>query len=140
MTSARIAPLPTGDLGESVDVIDVIRVGGQFPRQNRKPLYHFTIESESATRARVCLAGEIDLLAAADLRATLEAVSASTRQVTVDLSEVTFINSRAVGILVEHSSTQPCRIRVCGASRSTRLLFELFGAAEMLSGDLRTAR
>ncbi len=136
MTSAPIAPLPT-DIDQAVDVL---RIGGLSSSRPRKPLYDFIIDRESAGRVRVRLVGEIDLLAVADLRGTLDAATTSARQVTVDLADVTFINTRAVGVLVDYSSAHQGRIRVCGAQRSTRLLFELFGAVEMLSGDLHSAR
>jgi len=53
----------------------------------------------------VHLAGELDLYNAHDLRAALaEAIDASPRRVVVDMADVDFVDSTALGVLVEARS------------------------------------
>lgn len=65
--------------------------------------------------ARLALAGELDLLAAPQVRSAFAALDDSTlRGVLVDLTETTFIDSTVLGVLVGASSRQRQKQRVFG--------------------------
>ena len=63
----------------------------------------FTLEASSASGRRLDVAGELDLVASAPLRAALAELADGDGdgEVTVDLSAVTFIDSTALCVLVQ---------------------------------------
>ena len=80
---------------------------------------------------RVVAADEIDLNAAPELEARIgEVVAEGAEHVIVDLSEATFIDSTAVGVLVEaHRRLQSRRrgLEIVGSDRRVLFIFEITG-------------
>ncbi|MEE3849345.1 STAS domain-containing protein [Gordonia sp. LSe1-13] len=126
-----IAPFPTDDQQSTIDVIDIIASAG-VPRPQRNPLFGCTVERGGVGPARLRVTGEIDPAACADLLHDLDGALADSARVTVDLTEVTFIGSRAVGMIADHAFVDTGRVAVIAPARATRLLFELFGAGHLL--------
>jgi anti-sigma B factor antagonist len=97
-------------------------------------LLSLAIESEgSSTTVRV--GGEIDLDTAPQLRACLATLAGD---VVVDLSEVSFVDSQAIGLLIaEHRRRTDAggRLVVRGASPMTLRTFELTGVDQVLDLD-----
>lgn len=63
--------------------------------------FHITIDRRSTAAAVVAVAGDLDLAAAPQLRTHLvELVDAGAREVVVDLTETTFLDSTSLGALV----------------------------------------
>lgn len=78
----------------------------------------------------VSLAGELDLYNAEDVRAALlEACAAEPALLVVDLAEVTFIDSTALGVLIEGRSRVAERgaFRLAAAGLETRRALEVSG-------------
>jgi anti-sigma B factor antagonist len=90
------------------------------------------IESGSAGTT-VRLRGEVDLATAPKLR---ECLASLTGDVVVELSDVTFLDSQAVGLLIaEHKrrETIGVRLTVRGASSMALRTFELTGADQLFN-------
>ena len=65
------------------------------------PEFALTEESLDDTRHVVAVRGEIDLFTAPDLKATLlNAIDTGKTRIVVDLSETTFLDSTALGVLI----------------------------------------
>jgi anti-sigma B factor antagonist len=78
----------------------------------------------------VRLAGELDLYNATDVRKALsEAAADKPQRVIVDLSEVEFIDSTALGVLIEASTKLPNRkgFLLAGPGLETRRALEISG-------------
>jgi anti-sigma B factor antagonist len=78
----------------------------------------------------VSLAGELDLYNAEDVRsALLDACAGEPELLVVDLEEVRFIDSTALGVLTEARSTMPDRrsFRLAAAGLETRRALEVSG-------------
>ena len=78
----------------------------------------------------VRLAGELDLYNAADVREALtNACADAPKKVVVDLSEVEFIDSTALGVLIEARTKLPNRngFLLAGAGLETRRALEISG-------------
>jgi anti-sigma B factor antagonist len=78
----------------------------------------------------VTVDGELDLASAPNLKWTLtDVVGSGARQIIVDLSPVTFIDSTALGVLVAvHRGLGPDRrMAIAGAEGDVRNIFELTG-------------
>ena len=84
----------------------------------------------------VALAGELDLHAAAKFKAALlKAIDEGTRFVTVDLSEVTFIDSTALGVLmggVTRLRALDGTLDVVCPNQEIRRIFEISGLDHIL--------
>jgi anti-anti-sigma factor len=78
----------------------------------------------------VSLAGELDLYNAEDVRAALlESSTEKPSVLVIDLAEVTFIDSTALGVLVEARShfDDPNRLRLAAPAAETRRALEVSG-------------
>jgi anti-sigma B factor antagonist len=65
------------------------------------PEFNLNTESIDDTRQVVAVAGEIDLFTAPELKAALgESLEAGRTRIVVDLSETTFLDSTALGVLI----------------------------------------
>jgi len=95
----------------------------------------FTLTSPSATGRRLEVAGELDVAASSALRAALAELVDGGGDVTVDLSEVTFIDSTALSVLV-HGHTKLAsaggRLIVTNPSRVVVRLLHLVGLFTLL--------
>jgi anti-sigma B factor antagonist len=79
--------------------------------------------------------GEVDLSTAAALRRELKAASMEADTVLLDLSDVTFIDSTGLHLLLEashRSALTDCAFFVVRPSEAVRRLIELSGTAELL--------
>jgi anti-sigma B factor antagonist len=80
-------------------------IGSRVAVDHRQPVAQLVVFSARlAGRERVTLAGEIDLATAGRLRETLMAAisrSHASETMVVDLAEVTFLDARGIGVLVE---------------------------------------
>lgn len=126
-----IAPFPTDDQHDTIDVIDIIG-SMESIRQQSVPLYECTVEQRSEDHVCLHVAGEIDLAACGVLQRALDRASVGSARVLVDLSDVTFMSPRAVGAIAEHPMAGTGRITVLAPTRPTRLLFDLFGVGGLL--------
>lgn len=77
----------------------------------------------------VALAGELDLYNAGEIRAALaEAIASSPRRVVIDLAEVEFVDSTALGVLVEaRSQLGPDGFRLAAPQLGTRRALQVSG-------------
>ncbi len=96
----------------------------------------FRVRSESSAEAvRVVAEGEIDLDAAPELRAAIaEAGASEQRSVLLDLSQVTFIDSSGIGVLVEAAQSAEAgghELRIIGCPAIDRVI-EITGLRERL--------
>jgi anti-sigma B factor antagonist len=93
----------------------------------RRPLVAAVEEHDSAVVVRT--AGELDLYNADELRRTLGEVCARTpERVVVDLSELSFIDSTGLGVLVEGCAKLPNRALLLAApQREIRRALEITG-------------
>jgi anti-anti-sigma factor len=92
----------------------------------------------------VTLVGEIDYAAVAGLRERLFALTASGRQVVVDLDRVSFIDAAGIGVLAgaaRRAAVHGSTLHVVCARRQTRRLFRLTGLDRVVSlaGDMTEA-
>jgi anti-anti-sigma factor len=92
----------------------------------------------------VTLVGEIDYAAVAGLRERLFALTASGRQVVVDLDRVSFIDAAGIGVLAgaaRRAAVHGSTLHVVCARRQTRRLFRLTGLDRVVSldGDMAEA-
>ena len=92
----------------------------------------------------VTLVGEIDYAAVAGLRERLFALTASGRQVVVDLDRVSFIDAAGIGVLAgaaRRAAVHGSTLHVVCARRQTRRLIRITGLDRVVSlaGDLSEA-
>ena len=74
------------------------------------PEFTLTSDPIDDTRQVVAVAGEIDLFTAPELKAALgEALESGRIRIVVDLTETTFLDSTALGVLIEARSKLPNR-------------------------------
>ncbi len=82
------------------------------------------------------ISGELDLHAAPPLRAALlKATEGEKSRVLLDLSEVTFLDSTGVGVLVEALKRARARggeVHFCGAGARVKRVFEITGLLRVL--------
>ena len=85
----------------------------------------------------VSVAGELDLFTAPQLGSLLDrSIEQGATSVTVDLSEVTFLDAAALGVLVraaQHFGSDSGTLRVICPDARLRRLFEITGLDEMLT-------
>jgi anti-anti-sigma factor len=102
------------------------------------PLWSAVI-TEAGSSHLVTLTGELDLLAADDLRRLLAAQldRPGATAVVADLAAVTFLDSAALGALVHayrHAEDSGRRFTVVASVRSVRHVLEIGGVYEILAG------
>jgi anti-sigma B factor antagonist len=89
----------------------------------------------------VCLAGELDLASAPQVQTTLQgALELGARSVVIDLSRVTFIDARGIGLIVgaRRSATQRgATLGVSGVEGQVAQVFALAGLGELIVVDAR---
>ena len=86
----------------------------------------------------VALAGEVDMALSADLASVVGEATATGGPIAVDVGDVTFIDSTAIGFIVQLAIAERERGRrlpVRGASRRTADTFRLTGLDEILQVD-----
>jgi len=84
----------------------------------------------------VFLYGEIDVAAEKEVSGALAGARETGAEVIVDLSQVTFIDSSGINILVRaHSETPEERFRLVGASKGVRRVFEIAHVDSVLMDD-----
>ena len=85
--------------------------------------------------AIVVLAGELDLYNAEEVRAALdEAGGSSPRRVVIDMSDVEFIDSTALGVLLEaRSKLGDGKLRLASLQLGTRRTLQVSGLDRQLS-------
>ncbi len=83
----------------------------------------------------VCCSGELDLAGAADVREALEELlAAGGRPLVLDLTELRFLDSSGVAVLIRLANNfRPLRIR--GAAPPVRRVIEVLGLADRLGLD-----
>jgi anti-sigma B factor antagonist len=82
----------------------------------------------------VAVAGEIDLLTAPRLAAALDPIlAADTARIAVDLTDVTFIDSAGIHVLVNASNRASCHVAVICGPGTVRRTLELLGLIDPLS-------
>jgi anti-sigma B factor antagonist len=87
--------------------------------------------------AVVVVKGEVDMAVAERLDNALWAAVRESSNVVVDLTDVAFIDSSGIGILVQvRKSVADGRLRVVGAGRALRQVFEIAGVADLLLGEI----
>lgn len=102
-----------------------------------RPQFSVEIEQRSDERALVVVCGEVDIYTAPQLHEALDAsIAAGGRHLVVDLSQVTFIDSTALGVLVGaakrlHSADGALAI-VC-SDEKIRRIFQITGLDQALA-------
>ncbi|MBL7257325.1 STAS domain-containing protein [Paractinoplanes lichenicola] len=87
------------------------------------------------------LSGELDINARDELRATLTDALAEHEDVTVDLSAVTFIDSEALGALIDGYNSAldlSATFRVVGATGAVARVLTVSGSQAVFDGALET--
>ncbi len=82
----------------------------------------------SAERGILRLAGEIDLCSVPELRDALASISGARRPIILDLSEVTFLDSSGLSLVIDYwrqSQEHGSNFVVVGASGEVREIFRL---------------
>jgi anti-sigma B factor antagonist len=111
---------------------------GGYGRSNVSDLDHaFAItEAVEGTVHVLAIAGQADLHTAPDLRAAITAtVDGGARQLVIDLSETTFIDSMTLGVLLgalKRLSPLDGRLAIACPSRNLRRIFEITSLDEVL--------
>ena len=91
--------------------------------------------SERDASIVVAIDGELDMATAAALRKPiLDAIAAGHRHIVVDLTQVTFIDSTGLSVIIgAHKRLQPAgAIAVATESKMVRRVFDLTGLTEIL--------
>jgi anti-sigma B factor antagonist len=118
----RRASRPPGDLADA---------GGQAQTSSRKPVPFAVVRHELDERAgALAVEGELDLASAPSLKwALTDMLDAGNDQVVVDLSNVTFIDSTALGVLVGiRKNLRPgARLAIACTHPDVLNIFELTG-------------
>ncbi|WP_433375271.1 STAS domain-containing protein [Actinoplanes sp. CA-142083] len=85
---------------------------------------------------RVSLRGEVDVLTVDQVRVALEeALAAHTREIVVDLRELSFIDSTGLGALIygfQRAREKGIRFRLAGPTRSVHQILALSGLLEVV--------
>jgi anti-sigma B factor antagonist len=89
-------------------------------------------------RARVVLAGELDVAAANAFEERVNEAGSDRSLILVDVTDLTFCDSAGLRVLLRFA--ERCRatgtaMRIVGARRTVRRLFEITGTAELLNLD-----
>jgi anti-sigma B factor antagonist len=98
----------------------------------------FAVETEHLTDGRVLVVvrGEVDLFTAPQLHEALDGLDAGAREVVVDLSEVAFIDSTGLGVLIgvakKLQSASGALAIVCPAEKIRRI-FQITGLDQVLA-------
>jgi anti-sigma B factor antagonist len=101
--------------------------------------FDFSLETEAAgpERSVIAVAGEIDIFTAPDLRAAVvAAIDGGTRELVIDLSDVHFLDSTALGVLIgtlKRLRTLGGRLVVVNSEPTTARTFEITGLDQTLS-------
>ena len=85
--------------------------------------------------ASILVCGELDVATAADLRAGLLEAMAVTNEIVVDLSELGFIDSTGIGVLVgaaKRLTAEGGEIRLQGVRPPTMRVFEVTGVDRLI--------
>jgi len=101
------------------------------------PEFAVSEESLDAQRHLVAVRGEIDLFTAPELKQVLtEAVEQGKSQVVVDLSETTFLDSTALGVLigaVKRLRSKEGALAIVNRDRSIAKTFEITGLDQVFT-------
>jgi anti-sigma B factor antagonist len=85
--------------------------------------------------ARVIIGGEMDAESAPMIRQALcEAVLAPGGRVVIDLSDVTFVDSNGIGVLVAAARAAKA-VTIVGARRSVRRVLDIAGMSQVITID-----
>ncbi|MCM3489867.1 STAS domain-containing protein [Alkalihalophilus marmarensis] len=91
---------------------------------------------DSSTHLVLSLIGEIDLSTAGELEETVNAISHKAEHITVDFTQVSFIDSTGIGAVISlilSSMDAPFELEFKGESPMVRELFEMVGVYKVLS-------
>ena len=102
------------------------------------PIWKFSLLDRDDAHV-VALAGELDLDAADTVRRTLveQLDRPTTATVVADLTDVTFVDSAALGALIgayRHAAERDRRFIVTGAAHAVRRVMQIAGVYDLLSG------
>jgi anti-anti-sigma factor len=106
------------------------------------PSFRLWVEPDEAG-GRIAVAGEVDVVAAARFRRLLEGTHLDTPVVTLDLSQVTFIDlagARAVAAVGRAVGARGGRLVVTGSSRLFRRMWQIIGFADVAEVSFREGR
>jgi len=94
------------------------------------------ISNSDAQQTHVLLSGEVDLATVQDLKATLEGVvHGAAKQVVLDLSEVTYLGSCGVSVIIkalDELEAQEGTLRITGAHGPVRVVLQMLGLTYLI--------
>jgi anti-anti-sigma factor len=79
------------------------------------------------------LAGELDLSLKEQLRTAVEAARVDDRPLVLDLTDVTFLDSSGLAVLLEAHRDPVGELRLRGVGRAVRVTLEASGVADVLT-------
>jgi anti-sigma B factor antagonist len=98
--------------------------------------FYLTDRSTNGSPAELAIAGELDLHAAPEIKASLhDAIADGARHLVLDLSDATFIDSTTIGVLVgtrKRLNELGGSLHVACANEHVLAVFEMAGLAEAL--------
>ncbi|HYF25259.1 MAG TPA: STAS domain-containing protein [Baekduia sp.] len=101
------------------------------------PEFGLTSEPADGDRHVVAVRGEIDLFTAPELKAALgEAIEAGRNRIVVDLSDTTFLDSTALGVLigtVKRLRSRDGRLTIVNTDASIAKTFEITGLDQIFT-------
>lgn len=106
------------------------------PGPAQQLVFSCAVEADGPGVTRVTLAGELDLATVPQLRAVLSEAAKDAELVIVDLSELTFMDSTGIlMILIAHSQIRAAdrRLALVPGPRQVQRIFELTGLDDKLS-------
>ena len=87
-------------------------------------------DSTTGTRHTLKLRGELDMASVADLYAATTRIAPLAREIILDLSDLTFMDSSGLQLILSlrtHCRRQRCRLLITSANPQVRRLFEVTG-------------
>jgi anti-sigma B factor antagonist len=99
----------------------------------------FTVKASTAGPRHVHVAGELDVAVSAELSAALVEYVSAGGDLTIDMSEVTFMDSTAIGVLVRaHNelSASGARLTITNPSTVVLRILQLTGLVALLHADI----
>ncbi|MDV6300960.1 MULTISPECIES: anti-sigma factor antagonist [Rhodococcus] len=82
--------------------------------------------------------GELDMSTRAEFVHSLDRLASASVQVTVDLSEVSFMYSGVANAIIDFTFVHPGKIAVFAPARSVRMVLEVLGAGDLFVDTFRS--